>query len=146
MSMVKSLKILSLLLCLNFTGCATFYDPYFESGAVGGLVGAGVGAGGGALVGSAIANGDVAMSALLGGAVGLPLGILAGVAYRSHQEKSELEKNDEIIRTNYEYIMARQMEIDRLHEALTEDSFRILPNKELRSEIYTGSTIGTYNR
>ncbi len=144
--MVKTLRLLFLSLLLTFTGCGSMYSPYVQSGALGGLVGAGVGAGTGALVGSAIANGDVAMSALVGGAIGLPVGILAGVAWRAQMEKSELQKNDDIIRANYQYIMARQMEIDRLRESLTEDSFKILPDKSLRSDIFTGSTIGTYNR
>ncbi len=106
----------------------------------------GLGAGAGALVGSMISNGDVAKSALLGGAIGIPVGVLAGVAYRSHMEKKALEENEKIIKANYKYITARAVEIERLREKLTEDSFRIVPDKNLRADIYTGPTIGAYNR
>ena len=136
----------ALLLILSTAGCASMENPYFQSGAVGGIAGAGIGAGTGALIGAAIANGDVAMSAALGGAIGLPVGILVGLAWRSNMESSAIEKNDAIIRTNYEYIMTRQMEIDRTRERLIEESFKILPDKRMRSDIYTGATIGTYNR
>ena len=142
--MHKKLLILTLSLCIS--ACSFSNDPYYQYGTVGGLTGMGVGVGTGALVASLIANGDLAGSALLGGAVGLPLGILAGVAYRASLEKSELEENNELIKANAEYIMARQVEIDRQREELIDNSFRIQPNIALRDEIYTGATIGWYNR
>lgn len=140
---VRIFLAIAIILC---SSCSAFEDPYVVSGATGGLVGAGVGAGTGAIVGSVIANGDVAGSALLGGAIGIPVGIVAGVAYRSYTEKSELEKNNDIIRANYDYIVARQYEIDALREDLIDDSHRIRPNQQLRDEVYTGATIGEYNR
>ncbi|MGI6523786.1 MAG: hypothetical protein ACOX2O_00610 [Bdellovibrionota bacterium] len=138
--------LLTLLIPITLTSCSWFSNPYVKSGTVGGVVGAGVGAGTGALVGSAISSGDVAASTLLGGGIGLPVGILAGVLVQSYTEKSEIEKNSETIQANYQYIMSRQREIDEERERLIEDSLTITPDKHLRAEIYTGPTIGTYNR
>ena len=123
-----------------------FEDPYVASGTVGGTIGAGVGAGTGALIANNMVNGDIGESALIGGAIGLPVGILAGVAYQSYQEQSEEDDNSQKIRENYEYITRRQYEIDRTREAIIEDSFAIEPDKTLRTYIYTGPSIGMYAR
>jgi hypothetical protein len=53
-------------------GCSSSYTTPV---AVGGLGGAAAGAGTGAIIGAVIANGDVAASALMGGAIGLPVGL-----------------------------------------------------------------------
>ena len=146
MNTSNTLKRLALAASLAFSGCSFFEDPYVASGTVGGAAGAGIGAGTGALVASNMVNGDVAQSALLGGAIGLPIGILAGVAYQSYQEQSQLDDNSQKIRENYEYIKRRQQEIDRTREEINEESFAIQPDKEMRSYIYTGPTIGMYLR
>ena len=142
----NSPMLLAFCAVLAFSGCSLFEDPYVASGTVGGAVGAGIGAGTGALIARNMVNGDIAESALIGGAIGLPVGILAGVAYRSYQEQSEVDDNSQMIRENYEYITRRQYEIDRTREAIVEDSFAIEPDKSLRTYIYTGPSIGTYGR
>lgn len=132
----------SMLLC----SCAAFEDPYLRDGAIGGVGAAGIGAGAGALIASNMVNGDVGQSALVGGAIGLPVGIVAGVAYRSYVEQSQLDDYQRKIRENHEYIAGRQLEIDRLRGEIDEDSFAIEPDTALRSRIYTGPTIGMINR
>ncbi len=143
-ALMKVFKVLApTLLSLALIGCSE--NKYANAAVVGGVTGAAVGAGTGAAIGSAISHGDVGASALLGAGVGLPVGILSAVAIQSMMEKSEIEKNNDIIQANYQYIMTRQREIDELRERLTEDSLRLTPDKSLRSDIYTGPTIGVYN-
>lgn len=137
---------LGILFILGVSGCALFEDPYVASGTVGGVTGAGIGAGAGALIANNMVRGDVGESALVGSAIGLPVGVLAGVAYQAYQEESQLDDNSQKIRENYEYIKRRQQEIDRAREEINEDSFAIQPDKGMRSYIYTGPTIGVYLR
>jgi hypothetical protein len=146
MKIGNTLKSLVLGLMLATTGCGMFADPYVADGTIGGLSGAGLGAGAGALVAMGMENGDIANSSLVGAAVGLPVGILLGVAYRSHIEQKILDENNEKIRQNYQYIMARQQEIEQVREDIREESFAIEPDRSLKSHIYTGATIGMYNR
>lgn len=132
---------------LLFTACSVSNDPYVEKGIVGGVSGTVIGAGTGALVGSAISSGDVAASALLGGAVGLPVGVIAGVAYQSMTEKTELEKNAEIIEKNARHIASTQEEIESLRAKLLDVPSNVRPAKYLKApNPYTGPTIGVYNR
>lgn len=138
---LRSLLIFALALC---SGCAAPVSPYTKSGIAGGLIGGGLGAGTGAAVGSLISNGSVTQSALLGGAIGVPAGIIAGVSYRSYMEKRELRRNEKKISDNYEYIKTRQQEIDRTREDLIDESFAVLPDEELKEDLYDGPTIGTY--
>ena len=144
---IGKLKILlGFVALLGVSGCSLFEDPYVTSGTVGGVAGAGIGAGAGALIAESMVRGDVGESALVGGAIGLPLGILAGVAYQSYKEQRELDDNSQKIRENYEYIKRRQQEIDRTREEISEDSFAIKPDREMRTYIFTGPTIGMYLR
>lgn len=144
--MNRAAKLLMFMFSFSMCSCSVFHDPYVAAGTAGGAVGSGLGAGMGAVIGSTMANGDIAASALVGGAVGLPLGILAGVGYRSYIEHKQISDNDDVIQENFKYITARQIEIERLREQLIEDSLKISPDKSLQSDIYTGPTIGTYNR
>jgi len=139
-------RVLGCGLILTFCGCAAFDDPYVRDGAVGGIGAAGIGAGAGALIARNMVNGDIGKSALVGGAIGLPVGIAAGVAYRSYVEQSRLDDNRARILENQEYIIGRQREIDRLRAEIDEESFAIEPDTSLRGYIYTGPTVGVANR
>ena len=128
-------------------GCASFFeDPYVQGGAVGGVAGAATGAATGAITASLISSGDVGASALLGTAIGAPVGVLLGVTYVYYAYQGELDGNNEEIMKNHQYITRRQKEIDELREDVAIDYQTIRPDKRRRDGVYTGPTIGTYNR
>ena len=140
LSSIKSFLVVSVLFIS--TACST----YTESGVLGGVVGGGIGAGTGAWIGHAMSRSTAAEGALVGTAIGVPVGILTAVLIQAYIEKKEIDNNNEIIEANARYIAERQRNLDVAREALVEDSIMITPNKKLRSEIYTGPTIGVYNR
>lgn len=146
--MLNFSKIVTIFLIIgSLTACSTISnDPYVESGVVGGAAGTVIGAGTGAIIGATIANGDVAASALLGGAIGLPAGVLLGLAIHAHNEDSEIEANNKIIRENYTQIIQRQQQIDTLREEVENDYKSINLDEELRRDIYTGPTLGNRQR
>lgn len=137
---------LSSIMTVVLTGCGSFYgaSPYVQAGAVGGLAGGAAGAGTGAIVGSLISNGNVGQSALLGTAIGVPAGIALGVGYQYYKEEAEIDANNEVIEQNHDYIVSRQTEIDRLRNALVDESFRIKTNEKRQANTYTGPSIGVY--
>lgn len=140
LSSIKSILAVSVLFVS--TACST----YTESGALGGVVGGGIGAGTGAWIGHAMSRSTAAEGAWVGTAIGVPVGILTAVLIQAYIEKREIDNNNEIIEANARYIAERQRNLDAAREALVEDSVMITPNKNLRGEIYTGATIGVYNR
>lgn len=140
LSPIKSILAVSVLFVA--TACST----YTESGALGGVVGGGVGAGTGAWIGHAMSTSTAAEGAWVGTAIGVPVGILTAVLIQAYIEKKEIDDNNEIIEENARYIAERQKRLDSAREYLVEDSVMITPNKKLRDEIYTGATIGVYNR
>lgn len=135
-------QILMVMFACFTMGCAIFESPYAKSGAIGGASGALVGAGSGALIGAVIANGDIAASATLGAAIGLPAGILLGVAYQYYTEETELDENNSEIVQNYQYIVERQRQINELREEIAIDYQTIRVDRRARDQIYVGPTIG----
>lgn len=127
----------------TLSGCSTFHAEPLMIGTVGG---AAAGAGTGALVGALIANGDVAASALLGGAVGIPVGLALGALYDYNSEPSVQERKEAEIRANQDEIFARQRELDALREELRNDSPGQNPPDEERHYHYNGPTFGNYYR
>lgn len=127
----------------SFSGCSTFHA---EPLVIGTLGGAAAGAGTGALVGALIANGDVAASALLGGAVGIPVGLALGALYDYNSELSVQERKEVEIRANQDDIFARQRELDALREELRNDSPGQNPPDAERHYHYNGPTYGNYYR
>jgi hypothetical protein len=127
----------------SLSGCSTFHA---EPLAIGTLGGAAAGAGTGALVGTLIANGDVAASALLGGAVGIPVGLALGALYDYHSEPSVQERKEVEIRANQDEIFARQRELDALREEMRNDSPGQNPPDGERHYHYNGPTYGNYYR
>ena len=123
-------------------GCGFHTEPLVA----GGVGGAAAGAGTGALVGALISNGDVAASALLGGAIGLPVGIAVGALYDYNSEESVRERKMAEIQANHREIFARQREIDALREQIRNDGPTGNPSQELRGQQYDGPTIGDVYR
>lgn len=131
--LIKFTLILSLL-----CGCSTLQD----SVAAGGASGAAVGAGTGALIGSAIAHGDVAASALLGGAIGVPAGMVtAAILYYNSEEYLENQR-EELIHENALELRRRQEAIDKARERVFGDVPRIDKPLENAETLYYGPTLG----
>ncbi len=143
------LKISLLSFCLagifavSATGCSSSYTTPV---AIGGVSGAAAGAGTGAIIGTVIANGDVAASALMGGAIGLPVGLALGALYHYNSAPKLAERKGEIIRRNQEEIFARQRELDALREDLRNESYQGNPAESQRQYHYNGNTLGNYYR
>lgn len=131
---------LSALLALS--ACAT--SETATNATAGGLMGTAAGAGTGAIVGSVISNGDVGQSALLGGAIGLPVGILAGVAYSNHSQSVAIEDNQERIINNKLHIMQQDRELDYLRNKIRDDSSSktVQPDPSEIEYEYLGPSLG----
>jgi hypothetical protein len=146
---MKSLKQILLtsalmgLLSSSLVGCSAFQAAPIASG---GVAGAAVGAGTGALVGTLIANGDVAASALLGGAIGIPVGLALGAMYHYNSEPSVRERKMVEIENNQDEIFSRQRELDALREDLRSDTPQTNPPDFERHYHYNGHTYGNYYR
>jgi hypothetical protein len=127
----------------SLSGCSVFQAAPV---AAGGVSGAAVGAGTGALVGTLIANGDVAASALLGGAIGIPVGLALGAVYHYNSEPSVRERKSVEINANQDEIYSRQRELDALREDLRNDTPQHNPPDPERHYHYNGPTYGNYYR
>lgn len=137
-------SLVALIVCgvaASSAGCGGFHTAPLAVGTVGG---AAAGAGTGAIIGAVIANGDVAASALLGGAVGIPVGLALGAVYDYHSERSVGERKAEEIKENQSEIFARQREIDNLREEIRNEGPQGNPSDELREYQYGGPSVGSY--
>lgn len=117
-----------------------------ESLAYGGLGGAAAGAGTGAIIGTVIANGDVATSALLGGAIGIPVGIALGAIIDYHSDARVTERRVAKIQKNQAEIYDRQRELDRLRDEIRDDGPTGNPPADLKQYEYDGNTLGNWYR
>lgn len=135
--------LLSGLVGINATGCSSSYTTPV---AVGGLSGAAAGAGTGAIIGAVISNGDVAASALMGGAIGLPVGLALGALYHYNSATKVAERKGDTIRKNQEELFARQREIDALREEIKNEGYQGNPPESDRQYHYNGATLGNYYR
>lgn len=137
---ISKLLIKLTLVCVFLTSaCATRTQT-------GGLFGTVVGVGAGALVGTLLSRGDVAASALLGGAVGLPVGLLIGYyAQKEADEKSENKKVDRYM-NNQRGIVEREREIDSIRDEVLRDSPTGEPDDAGTARIYKGRVLGNPNR
>lgn len=123
-------------------------DGGIHNVATGGLIGGVAGAGTGALVGAVIANGDIAASAALGGIIGIPIGIAAGIIYdQYYSEKSKEDVRAELIRTNHQRIFERERQLEALREQINSEAPRGLPDPSLREKNpFVGPSLGNYYR
>ena len=146
MVMANSLqKLLITAAVLLGIGCSASQETQ-ENTLWGAGVGTVVGAGAGAAVGATIANGDIAMSALLGGAVGLPVGIVVGLAYQSVKENKQIKANASQIRGNQARIRQTQSQLDTYREKLDMDTAEITPDESEAEYRYEGPSLGNYYR
>lgn len=125
------------------TGCSSFHTKTLATGAAGG---AAAGAGTGAIIGALIANGDVAASALLGGAVGIPAGLAIAAVYDYHSEPSVQERNAALIENNQQELYARQKELERMRQQITEESMASDEWYYNSDYHYNGHTLGNHFR
>lgn len=117
-----------------------------ESLGWGALGGTAAGAGTGAIIGAVIANGDIATSALLGGAIGLPVGIALG-AYLDYNSDSRVsERKVAQIQKNSAEIYARQRKLEDLRDRIRDDGPTGNPPESDRRYYYNGPTHGNYYR
>ncbi len=140
--MSRSLLTLILGASVALGGCGFHAKPLAIGAVSGGLAGAGTGA----IVGAVIANGDVAASALLGGAIGIPAGLAIAAIYDYNSELSVKERQQQLIMENQEELFARQREIDLLREKVRNEGPRGDPAEGLRDYQYDGHTYGNYYR
>ena len=135
-----SRSLLSALFCtvVLSSGCGFHTTPLV----VGSTGGAAIGAGTGAIIGSSISGGDVVASTLLGGAIGLPVGLAAGMIYDyySADTVTEIKIND--LKNNQKEILARQREIDALREEVQGDIPKGNPPEDNREYQYLGASLG----
>jgi hypothetical protein len=124
------------------TGCGFHAQPLVAGSAAGGAVGAGTGA----IIGAAIANGDIAASALLGGAIGIPIGLAIGAIYDMSSQKTLKEQKQEIIQANQTEIVARQRELDTLREQLRTEETGLEVTSATPAYIYDGHRYGNRER
>lgn len=142
MSISRSLLTSALVVALS--ACSSAGTSVYQDAAVGGVGGAAIGAGTGAIIGSTIKNGAVGKSALLGGAIGLPVGILAGVAYTNYAQNGEIADNKARIDANREHILQQERELDYLRNGMRDDSSSktVNPDQERIEHQYQGPTLG----
>lgn len=140
--------ILSLVVCCVAIGSSGCSSSAFHSKplAIGTIGGAAAGAGTGAIVGALISNGDIAASAMLGGAVGIPVGLAIGMVYDYYSERSVSERNAVEIQKNQVEIYKRQRELDNLREQIRNDGPTGNPSESDRYYHYNGNTYGNYYR
>ena len=120
-------------------------DPVHVS-AAGGVAGAAAGAGTGAIIGSMISSGDVAASALLGTAIGLPVGALAGYYWVATENEREIATLDDTIERNAQEIELNELRLMEQRRRANDASFVIYPDSTTREELYTGPTLGDPTR
>jgi phage tail tape-measure protein len=142
---VKSFSVFVAALLL--IGCSDGkVNPVAKGATVGAATGTVAGAGTGALIASLIPAGDVAASALLGGGIGLPVGMVLGAYYVSTQQDDEIDLNSKSIEKNRMEIERRQGEIESLREKLLTDSSDIRPDTTRKEYQYQGHSLGNYYR
>ena len=143
---MKKSALSFLFLISILSACAPAGTNVYQDSAVGGLGGAAVGATTGAAIGAMIKNGAVGKSALLGTAIGAPVGVLAGAAYSSYSENAEISNNNKLIQERQADIVANEKDLESLREDIREDSSNVRPAFERREHIYSGPSLGNRNR
>jgi len=128
-------------------GCAyLFDDPVMGTAVAGGAAGAGAGAGIGALIGNNMAHGDVGQSALVGAAIGLPVGAALALGIREAQIQAEISRNQDQIEANQESIELAQGDIDEMRADMSQESRSIRVDDSHAEYRYDGPSLGQYNR
>lgn len=141
-------RIISILVILALsigfsTGCSLSRTSPRDMAKAGSVYGGLAGVGTGALVGAAIPAGDVAASALLGTAVGIPAGALVAYYAVSTENDRELNRLDGIIESNEVELQQKRLELIEMRRQVHDESALIKPDRSRRdSDMYTGATLG----
>jgi len=132
--------VLTTIICLSLvTGCGIRDSNTAMYGTGGGVLGAASGA----IAGTLIANGDVAMSALLGAGLGVGSGLLVGY-WLDEREKMRIAEVKAAIERNERQIRENEEEIDALSKQVHSDSQREELNDDTFIHMYQGPSIGVY--
>ena len=132
-------RLLTLLLSgLLLVGCETKQD----SAIAGGFGGAAVGAGTGAIIGAAITNGDVAASALLGGAIGAPIGVALALMHYANSEENRKRTEMDMIRQNQDILFEQERQLDILRRQVWEERPHFEFPVEQDEQPFGGATLG----
>lgn len=125
-------------------GCAA--SSAQDAALIGGVSGIGIGAGTGALIAETMSNGDVGQSALVGGAIGIPAGIVLGIAIHQAGQAIERGELDSAAESNTERLMQGQHEIEALRGAIVEEQASIRVEDSRAGYVYDGPTLGNPRR
>ncbi|MGA1191897.1 MAG: hypothetical protein ACO3XO_06415 [Bdellovibrionota bacterium] len=131
-------------LALGFTtGCGLSRTSPRDMAKAGSVYGGLAGAGSGALIGAAIPAGDIAASALLGTAVGIPAGAVVAYYAVSSENERELSRLDGIIERNKDELQQERLELIEMRRQVHDESALIRPDRSRRdSDLYIGATLG----
>jgi len=142
MMLLKKLgtQITLLGLLSSMTGCAAT-PTLWETGLAGGALGAGTGA----IVGNIIQDGNVAASAGLGLAIGLPAGLAIGQYYVQRLEEQKLAQEKQTIRDRQQEIFDNERNLDALRNEIRGDSVIEL-DRDRRNVQFDGETLGSFYR
>jgi len=148
MKVYMQLRLAISLCVVVLVGCAGHGqgNSIQQSAATGGLLAAGLGAGTGALVGNLIKNGDATKSALLGAGIALPIGALAGTAYKVHQDNKQFERNQETINQNHEHLARTRREMQQMRESMDMEAASFAIDEARVDYNYSGPSLGNYYR
>ena len=135
---------LALVTGLYCSGCGYTSTP--NAGIVGGFSGGAIGAGTGAIIASSISNGDVGKSALVGGAIGIPVGIMLGIAYNNYQYHQIVDGNQDQIDRNKARISESQQDIEALRATFQTEASEIQVDPTRAEWIYDGPSVGQPRR
>lgn len=140
-AVVKGVFVFS---CLSLTLCACSGGSSSVVG--GGVVGGAVGAGTGAIIGSVIKNGAVGKSALLGGAIGIPVGMAIAAAIDYNSKESVEQRYIERVKQNQRMIFNQERQLEMWREEVRKNSPKGTPAEELSENLYLGPSLGNPHR
>jgi len=129
---------LSVFLVLGISSCGSSSSAVVGGGVVGGALGAGTGA----IIGSAIKNGAVGQSALLGTAIGVPVGVLIAAVVDYNSEENQQKRHLETLKKNQQLIFEQERLLEKWRAEVLKNSPRGLPSEHLADHLYTGPTLG----
>lgn len=125
--------------------CPIFLSNCGLSPVEAGFGGAAIGAGTGALIANAMADGDIAASAGIGGLIGFPAGIVLALVVDSMAGSSSKAADKDFsgeIASNQEQIYRNNLELDELRREVDDNAPSGNPAGSLREHRFDGATLG----
>lgn len=127
---------------ISMASCSTLKREAGKDPVTDGLVGGLAGATAGGLTGAVIANGDVAASALLGAGIGVPAGILMGMAYQWYFVERVYERNKDVLEENEMTLARNRAIIEEYRKELMAEADNFQPDPEKKEYLYSGPSLG----